>query len=78
MAHHNSILKNFNEIIPEFDFTVINHRIQLMKILMKTSDISNEGRPVKVSEQWLDCLLTEFFNQVCFYFKLKFSLFNKS
>lgn len=38
--------------------------VQLMKILMKVSDISNEGRPVKVSEQWLDCLLLEFFNQV--------------
>jgi len=34
-----------------------------MKILMKTSDISNEGRPVEVSELWFDCLITEFFNQ---------------
>ena len=35
-----------------------------MKILMKTADISNESRPLHVSETWLDCLLTEFFNQV--------------
>ena len=35
-----------------------------MKILMKTSDISNECRPVNVSEVWFDCLMTEFFNQV--------------
>ena len=31
---------------------------------MKVSDISNECRPVSVSEVWLDCLLLEFFNQV--------------
>ena len=31
---------------------------------MKTSDISNESRPVSVSDRWLECLLEEFFNQV--------------
>jgi len=31
---------------------------------MKTADISNECRPVSVSELWLDCLMKEFFNQV--------------
>jgi hypothetical protein len=31
---------------------------------MKTADISNESRPLHVSENWLECLLTEFFNQV--------------
>ena len=46
-----------------------------MKIIMKISDISNECRPVNVSEQWLDCLLTEFFNQVL---KLKFKNDNLS
>jgi hypothetical protein len=35
-----------------------------MKMLMKTADISNESRPLKVSQGWVDCLLTEFFNQV--------------
>lgn len=30
---------------------------------MKTADISNECRPLNVSEAWLDCLLEEFFNQ---------------
>lgn len=64
MAYHNSILKKFDAMLPEFNFTDNDHKVQLMRILMKTSDISNEGRPVKVSEQWLDCLLTEFFNQV--------------
>ncbi|XP_077865869.1 high affinity cGMP-specific 3',5'-cyclic phosphodiesterase 9A-like, partial [Saccoglossus kowalevskii] len=35
----------------------------LMMILIKVSDISNEARPMDVSEPWLDCLLQEFFNQ---------------
>lgn len=37
---------------------------QLMKIMVKVSDISNEARPMEVAEPWLDCLLQEFFNQV--------------
>lgn len=35
-----------------------------MMILMKVADISNEARPLGVAEPWLDCLLSEFFNQV--------------
>lgn len=31
---------------------------------MKVADISNEARPLGVAEPWLDCLLSEFFNQV--------------
>lgn len=38
--------------------------LQLMKIMVKVSDISNEARPIEVAELWLDCLLEEFFNQV--------------
>ncbi|KAL8569757.1 hypothetical protein ACOMHN_007280 [Nucella lapillus] len=34
-----------------------------MMILVKVADISNECRPMKVSEPWLECLLQEFFNQ---------------
>lgn len=37
-----------------------------MMILVKVSDISNECRPMEVSEPWLECLLQEFFNQVIF------------
>ncbi len=33
-------------------------------MLMKTADISNESRPLKVAQGWVDCLLAEFFNQV--------------
>ena len=38
--------------------------LQLMKIMVKVSDISNEARPMAVAAPWLDCLLQEFFNQV--------------
>lgn len=37
---------------------------QLMMILIKCADISNECRPMEVAEPWIDCLLQEFFNQV--------------
>ena len=39
-------------------------RVQLMQILIKVADISNEMRPLSVATPWLDCLLAEFFNQV--------------
>jgi len=39
-------------------------RLQLMEILIKVADISNEMRPLSVATPWLDCLLAEFFNQV--------------
>lgn len=34
-----------------------------MMVLIKVSDISNEARPIQVSEPWLNCLLEEFFCQ---------------
>lgn len=34
-----------------------------MKMLIKCCDISNEVRPLEVSERWLECLLEEYFNQ---------------
>ena len=74
MSNHNQILNSFNSILNNFDFKNSDHRIQLMKILMKTSDISNECRPVNVSELWLDCLLEEFFNQVKYLIKISFKL----
>ena len=33
-------------------------------VLIKACDISNEVRPMEVSEPWVDCLLEEYFNQV--------------
>jgi len=33
-------------------------------VLIKCCDISNEVRPMEVSDPWVDCLLEEYFNQV--------------
>ncbi|XP_060888916.1 high affinity cGMP-specific 3',5'-cyclic phosphodiesterase 9A-like [Labrus mixtus] len=63
MARHNEILNKFKSIQPAFDFNNKEHKEVLMKIMVKVSDISNEARPMAVAEQWLDCLLQEFFNQ---------------
>ena len=32
-------------------------------ILIKACDISNECRPILVSEGWVDCLMEEYFHQ---------------
>nr|KAG5698694.1 hypothetical protein BaRGS_022582 [Batillaria attramentaria] len=63
MAKHNEILNSFKALIPHFDFKDKEHRAVLLMILIKVSDISNECRPMEVSEPWLECLLQEFFNQ---------------
>ncbi|XP_025084324.1 high affinity cGMP-specific 3',5'-cyclic phosphodiesterase 9A-like isoform X1 [Pomacea canaliculata] len=63
MAKHNEILNTFKSLLPHFDFTDKEHRAVLMMILIKVADISNECRPMEVSEPWLECLLQEFFNQ---------------
>ena len=60
------------QLLPQKDHTVspvtltLCPGFQLMKIMVKVSDISNEARPMAVAEPWLDCLLQEFFNQVFF------------
>lgn len=51
--------------------------LQLMKILIKVSDISNEARPMDVAEPWLDCLLQEFFRQVIWKSLCKLEAFYK-
>jgi len=40
---------------------------QLMVILLKLADISNEARPTVVADMWLECLLEEYFKQVTTY-----------
>ena len=37
---------------------------QLMRVMIKCCDISNEVRPYGVSDPWVDCLLEEYFIQV--------------
>ena len=36
---------------------------QLKMVLIKCCDISNEVRPMNISEPWVDCLLEEYFMQ---------------
>jgi len=64
MSRHNEILNSFKSILPNFDWLSQSHRDLLMMILIKTSDISNEARPLDVASKWIDCLFEEFFNQV--------------
>ena len=47
-----------------FDNIVDCFQIQMKMVLIKCCDISNEVRPMEVSEPWVDCLLEEYFNQV--------------
>ncbi|KAA0195648.1 hypothetical protein HAZT_HAZT005807 [Hyalella azteca] len=79
MARHNEILRDFREVIPDFDFSNRAHvnlraikettsqfyhpTAQLFMILIKVADISNEARPLDIAEPWLECLMQEFFNQ---------------
>ena len=55
-----------------FYFTLIFILLQLMQIMIKVSDVSNEARPMEVAEPWLDCLLQEFFIQVNYILSFRF------
>ncbi|XP_076472240.1 high affinity cGMP-specific 3',5'-cyclic phosphodiesterase 9A-like [Babylonia areolata] len=63
MTKHNEHVAAFKAIVPQFDFSNREHTTKLMIILTKAADISNECRPMEVSQLWLDCLLQEFFTQ---------------
>ena len=51
------------EVIP-FWLCSVFFSSQLLMILLKVADISNEVRPLEVAEPWIECLLEEFFQQV--------------
>ncbi|KAM8927630.1 high affinity cGMP-specific 3',5'-cyclic phosphodiesterase 9A-like [Pelodytes ibericus] len=63
MARHGDILESFKKVIPNFDFNDVEHVNILQMMLIKCCDISNEVRPTKVAEPWVDCLLEEYFMQ---------------
>ncbi|XP_063899994.1 high affinity cGMP-specific 3',5'-cyclic phosphodiesterase 9A-like isoform X2 [Zophobas morio] len=63
MAFHMEYYKSLKEIVGSFDRKNKEHRRKLRTALIKACDISNEARPFPVSNQWADCLLTEFFMQ---------------
>uniref|UniRef100_A0A8C2PS55 Phosphodiesterase n=1 Tax=Cyprinus carpio TaxID=7962 RepID=A0A8C2PS55_CYPCA len=63
MAQHGEILDSFRQKVDNFDFTDEEHVTCLKMVLIKCCDISNEVRPMEVSEPWVDCLLEEYFMQ---------------
>lgn len=63
MTRHDEILSAFKEKLDAFDFKSKDHLTSLKMILIKACDISNECRPVIISEAWVECLLEEYFHQ---------------
>lgn len=65
MAKHFDILKEFNSIFDEGKFSMDNQsdRLLLLKLLLKSSDISNVARPFELADKWCDVLCEEFFRQ---------------
>jgi len=63
MSRHAEILEAFKAKIENFDFQSEDHITSLKMILIKACDISNECRPVMISEAWVECLLEEYFHQ---------------
>jgi len=63
MARHAEILDAFKQKLDNFDYSSEDHLNTLKMILIKACDISNECRPIGVSEGWVECLMEEYFNQ---------------
>ncbi|CAH8440130.1 unnamed protein product [Dicrocoelium dendriticum] len=64
MARHGEILDAMQRYIEGgFSWDKKEHRDTLKMLLIKCCDISNEVRPLSVSEPWVDCLLEEYFQQ---------------
>ena len=59
------IIDEFNSIFDEGKFTLDNqsNRELLLKLLLKSSDISNVARPFELADKWCDVLCEEFFRQ---------------
>ena len=65
MARHGEILEGFRKVTDNFDKNDQEHLTKLKMILIKACDISNEVRPMDISGPWVECLLEEYFQQVC-------------
>jgi len=63
MAKHSALVGQFKDMTENFDFKNEEHRTMLLLMLIKSADISNEVRPTRVAEPWVDNLLEEFFMQ---------------
>ncbi|XP_062499325.1 high affinity cGMP-specific 3',5'-cyclic phosphodiesterase 9A-like [Corticium candelabrum] len=63
MGIHHELLRDFQERLDTFSYTEQKDMEMLQIMLIKCCDISNEVRPMSVSEPWADCLLEENFQQ---------------
>ncbi|XP_021359914.1 high affinity cGMP-specific 3',5'-cyclic phosphodiesterase 9A-like [Mizuhopecten yessoensis] len=63
MAKHKDIVEKLKSIIPIINYNDPDHVQALKMVFIKCCDISNEVRPMEVSDPWVDCLLEEYFNQ---------------
>ncbi|XP_077866488.1 high affinity cGMP-specific 3',5'-cyclic phosphodiesterase 9A-like [Saccoglossus kowalevskii] len=64
MARHSEIVDSFKTKVENgFNFSNEDHLNSLKMVLIKCCDISNEVRPMAISEPWVDCLLEEYFMQ---------------
>ncbi|XP_078391567.1 high affinity cGMP-specific 3',5'-cyclic phosphodiesterase 9A-like [Cetorhinus maximus] len=63
MARHEEIMQEFTQCVDNFEYQNKGHLRSLKQTLIKCCDISNEVRPMEVSEPWVDCLLQEYFMQ---------------
>ena len=66
MSRHSEILTEFESCVDSIndDGDFFFGRSTLKAVLVKACDVSNECRPVRVSEAWVECLLKEYFQQV--------------
>jgi hypothetical protein len=63
MGKHAELMGKMREVTGSFNLDDAAHKSLLFQLLIKCADISNEARPTKVSEPWVDLLLQEFFTQ---------------
>jgi len=63
MANHFALMSEFDKTTDNYQWANQAHRHQLLVMLMKAADISNEARPFPVSKVWAAALMEEYFNQ---------------
>jgi hypothetical protein len=65
MAKHFDLLKEASSMMDGCDWDITNpiHRLLAMKLVLKTSAISNVSRSFAIADKWCDILCDEFFRQ---------------
>eukprot|EP01111_Echinosteliopsis_oligospora_P016704 TRINITY_DN7028_c0_g1_i1.p1 TRINITY_DN7028_c0_g1~~TRINITY_DN7028_c0_g1_i1.p1 ORF type:complete len:308 (-),score=53.53 TRINITY_DN7028_c0_g1_i1:53-976(-) len=63
IANHHKNLEKYSKIVDNLDWSINEHRLTVLTLLMKAADISNEARPYLQSAQWASVLFKEYFEQ---------------